>query len=74
MFPGVVIYGEDYFQFFIHGISWQKKVQVFKLFGEGAFDRFLYMRRIHDFLVRCFRSVVAFDGFRSNPFYCDEFY
>ena len=32
------------------------------------------MRRINDSLVRCFRRVVAFDGFRSDPFFRDELY
>jgi hypothetical protein len=44
------------------------------LFGEGEFDRFLDMRRIHDFLVRWFRRVVAFDGFRSDFFFRDKLY
>jgi len=44
------------------------------LFGEGAFYRFLDMRRIHDPLVRCFRRIVAFDGFRSDSFFGDELY
>ena len=44
------------------------------MFEEGAFDRFLDMRRIHDSLVRCFRRVVAFDGFRSDSFFRDKLY
>ena len=32
------------------------------------------MRRSHDSLVRGFRRIVAFDGFRTDPFFCDEFY
>jgi hypothetical protein len=42
--------------------------------GEGEFDRFLDMRRIHDSLVRGFRRVVAFDGFGADSFFGDEFY
>ena len=44
------------------------------MFGEGAFYQFLDMRRIHDPLVRCFRRIVAFDGFRSDSFFGDELY
>jgi len=44
------------------------------LFGEGEFDRFLDMGRRDDPLVRCFRRIVAFDGFRSDSFFCDELY
>ena len=38
------------------------------------FDRFADMRRIHDFLVRSFRGVVAFDAFRSDSFFRDKLY
>ena len=44
------------------------------MIGEGAFDRFVDMRRIHDSPVRCFRRVVVFDGFRAEPFFGDELY
>jgi len=32
------------------------------------------MKRIDDSLVRYFRRIVAFDGFRADPFFCDKFY
>jgi hypothetical protein len=32
------------------------------------------MRRIHDSLVRSFRRIIAFDGFRSDSFFRDELY
>jgi nicotinamide riboside kinase len=32
------------------------------------------MRRFHDSLVRGFWRIMVFDGFRSNSFFCDEFY
>ena len=44
------------------------------MFREGEFDRFLDMRRFHDSLVRGFRRVVAFDGFRADSFFRDKFY
>ena len=44
------------------------------MFGEGEFDGFLDMRRIHDSLVRGFGRVMVFDGFGSDPFFGDEFY
>jgi hypothetical protein len=44
------------------------------LFGEGEFNRFLYMRRFHDSLVRGFGMIMAFDGFRSDSFFRDELY
>ena len=44
------------------------------MIGEGEFDRFLDMRRNHDSLVRSFRRIVAFDGFRSDSFFRDELY
>ena len=44
------------------------------MFGEGEFNRFLDMRRIDDSLIRCFRRVVAFDGFGTDSFFRDKFY
>ena len=44
------------------------------MIGEGAFDRFVDMRRIHDSLVRSFWEIVVFDGFRSDSFFGDELY
>ena len=32
------------------------------------------MGRFHDSLVRGFGRIVAFDGFRSDPFFGEEFY
>ena len=32
------------------------------------------VRIFHDSLVRGFWRIVAFDGFRADPFFCDEFY
>jgi len=43
------------------------------LVSEGAFDRFVDIRRIHDSLIRSFRGVVMFEGFRSDSFFCDKF-
>jgi hypothetical protein len=45
---------------------------VFKLFGEGVFDRSRDMRRLEGSLVRGFGRVVAFDGFRTDPFLREE--
>ena len=44
------------------------------MFGEGEFDRFVDMRRIHDSLVRSFWEIVVFDGFGSDSFFGDELY
>lgn len=44
------------------------------MIGEGEFDRFVDMRRSDDSLVRSFRRVVGFDGFRADPFFGDELY
>ena len=44
------------------------------MFREGAFHRFVDMRRSDDSLVRSFRRVVAFDSFRSESFFGDELY
>ncbi|WAC07868.1 MAG: hypothetical protein OS130_01310 [Thermodesulfobacteriota bacterium] len=44
-----------------------------KLIGEGAFDRFVDIRRIDDSLIRSFRAVVAFDSFRADSLFRDEF-
>jgi len=44
------------------------------LFGQGFFDGFMDVRRFYDSLVRGFWRIVAFDGFRTNSFFCDEFY
>ena len=32
------------------------------------------MRRFHDSLVRGFGRIVSFDGFRTDPFFGEEFY
>jgi len=39
---------------------------VFKLFGERVFDRNKDMGRLEDSLVRGFRRVMAFNGFRAD--------
>jgi len=44
------------------------------LFREGEFDRFRDMGRSQDSLVRSFRRVVSFDGFRTDFFFGDKFY
>ena len=32
------------------------------------------MGRFHDSLIRCFRFVMLFDSFRTDTFFCNEFY
>lgn len=44
------------------------------MIGEGTFDRFVDMRRIHDSLVRSFWEIVVFDGFGAESFFGDELY
>ena len=44
------------------------------MFGEGAFDRFLDMRRIHDSLIRVFGRIMVFDGFRADSVFRDKLY
>ena len=41
---------------------------------ERELHRFVDMRRSDDSLVRSFRRIVAFDGFRSESFFGDELY
>ena len=41
---------------------------------ERELHRFGEMRRSDDSLVRSFRRVVTFDGFRAESFFCDELY
>ena len=45
---------------------------MFKLFGERVLDRDKDMGRFEHSLVRGFGRVMAFNGFRTNPFLGDE--
>ena len=47
---------------------------MFKLFGEEVFDRNKDIGRLEDSLVRGFRRVMAFNGFRADPLLRDEFH
>ena len=44
------------------------------MFRQGFFDGFMDVRRFHDSLVRSLWSVVVFDGFGADSFFCDELY
>jgi hypothetical protein len=44
------------------------------LFGKGEFNGFLDKRRFHDSLVRCFGSIMVFNGFRADSFFSNKFY
>jgi hypothetical protein len=45
---------------------------VFKLFGEPVFDRGEDVGRLEGSLVRGFRRVMTFNGFRADPFFREE--
>ena len=44
------------------------------MFCEGVLYGFLYIRGFHDSLVRSFRRIMAFDGFRADSVFGDELY
>ncbi len=44
------------------------------MFCEGVFDRFGDVRGSHDSLIGGLGRIVAYDGFRSDTFFIDEFY
>ena len=44
------------------------------MIGKGEFYRFADMGRSDDSLTRYFWEIVAFDGFRTDCFFGDEFY
>ena len=54
---------EDLFEFFLHGLSWNKGVKGFKLDREVVFGRWGDMRGLDDTLIGGFGRVVVFDGF-----------
>ncbi len=44
------------------------------MFGEGSFDGFEDVRGFHDSLIGGFGRIVAYEGFRADAFFIDEFY
>ena len=46
-----------------------QRVERFKQFGEGMFDRRGDERGFEDSLIRGFRGAMSFDGFGADPFF-----
>ena len=64
--------GEDCFQFALHPLSQQEGIQLFKLLGEGTFDRLGDLRRFQNPLIRGLGRIMAFDGLGADAFFGNQ--
>jgi len=45
---------EDFFEFFFDGFSYQERVEMIKVIGQGVFGLFRDVRGFNDSLIGCF--------------------